>query len=798
MVIFHVRNQGMIEVGYFSFCFALLLSVYAFITGFFCFWKPYVALLSSSRNAIIGVFLCLLLSCSSLWVAIFSHDFSVKYVYLHSSADMPPLYWFSSFWSALEGSHLLWTFLMSFVCALSISTVKKNNFVYYPALCVSYALALIFMLTLNVSISAPLTRLFMEEKVGLGMNALLQNPYMAIHPPMLFTAYSLLIVPFAYSVGALCQGFFTHEWFSTVRKFSLVAWAFLTVAIFLGGKWAYCEIGWGGYWGWDPVENSSLMPWLALTAAIHTFLIYKNTKKLPRLGVFLFLLAFALSFQGTFITRSGIISSVHSFAESNIGPAYLAWILFLMVGIVLLIFTRGSLLEGAQSQSWGFSKEATLLLTIFFLLFTLAFVFIGTILPLVVEALGGTRISIQQPFFNAFAPWIGLGFVSILGIGNLMKWQSGKIVAPFYSLFCPAVVSFFWTLFLALQKHLELKVLFISFLIFWTCFVLLMDLFFKLKEMQWNSLHFLKYKRSYLGALIVHLGFLMALLGFTGNYQSTSVEVTLPLHQYTRFHGYKITNDGLVYHSEYNVQSVSAKLPTTNETTQESTLISPTRNKFSNSEQWFNEVGIYSTFWHDIYIVLDSFDLKTESVSLKINDNPRVKLVWTSLVVVVFGILIGLSHSKKTPPNPFSFLPKKRHQILSLGVFLFCLFCCLFAYSGIVQGQEVIPTQKNAQFVDVAKELRCPTCQGMSILESDTPQSQAMRLEVQSQLQQGKSKADIIRYFKARYGAWILREPDFYSSYGFLICIIPILCFFGGPFWILFKMQRSQKKGDPS
>ena len=813
----------MIEFGYFSFCFALLLSLYAFTTSCICLYKPYVALLTSCRNAIVGIFICLFIAALVLWNAIFFHDFSVRYVYLHSAVNMPPIYLFTSFWSALEGSHFLWTLLLSLVCAISISTVRKNNYVYIPSLTLVYSTVLTFMLGLNVTISAPLTRLFPVGQFGRGMNALLQNPYMAIHPPMLFTGYSLLIVPFAYCFGALIKGYFTTESFSTIRRTSLIAWAFLTTAIFLGGRWAYYELGWGGYWGWDPVENSSFMPWLALTASIHTFIIYTRTKRLPRLGVFLAMLAFAMTFQGTFITRSGIISSVHSFAESNIGPAYLTWILFLFSSILILVFTRGFLLEGAAKlNEWKFSKETTLLFTIFFLLFLLAIVFIGTLLPLIIEAVRGVKISIQQPFFNSFISWIGLGFVSLIGLGNVMKWKTGKITDAISCLLFPAFWSFLLTLSFCVQKHLNLKLSFAYFMIFWSSFVLIMDFVFKLKEFHWNGLAFFKYKRNYIGALIIHLAFLMAILGFTGNYKTSSAEVTLNLHESTNFHGYKITNNGLTYTAAYNVQRVGVNLNAVNTDTNESVLITPTRSKFTNNDQWFNEIGVYSTFWHDIYLVMSSFDIKSESVSLKMNENPTVKFVWTSLLIALIGILVSLSH---TTSKNITLSAHKNKMRLSTSTLLvtFVLFCFIFAYSGIARAQTQkntdtsvlltqgsgngvqysgkinengikIPMQTNSKIVDVAKELRCPTCLGMSILESGTPQSLAMRTEVEKQISQGKSKKEIIDYFKLRYGSWILREPDLSSTYGlfiWIICISGLLC---GPLFILLGVKNSRMR----
>jgi cytochrome c-type biogenesis protein CcmF len=808
----------MIELGYFCFCFALLLAVYAFVTSCVCVAKPYISLVSSARNAIVGIFICLFIAALTLWHALLFHDFSVKYVYLHSAVNMPPIYLFTSFWSALEGSHFLWTLLLSFVCAFSLTQVKKTNLIYLPYLNLVYSTALIFMVTLTVTISAPLTRLFPSGHFGRGMNALLQNPYMAIHPPMLFTGYSLLIVPFAYAFAVLMTGFFTKDAFKTIRNAGLIAWMFLTTAIFLGGRWAYYELGWGGYWGWDPVENSSFMPWLALTASLHSFLITVKTQRLPRLSLFLTMLAFILTFQGTFITRSGIISSVHSFAESDIGPAYLAWILFLLSSTLILVFAKGQKIVGAcEVNQWKWSKETSLLFSIFFFLFLLALVFIGTILPLVVEAVRGVKISIQQPFFNSFISWIGLGFVSLIGVGNLTRWKTGKIVDPLATLGFPALWSAALTLAFVFQKHLNLKLTFAYFMIFWAAGVLLMDFVFKLKDSRWNGWAFLKHRRRELGALIVHLGFLMAVLGFTGNYKTNSAEVSLKLNQSTDFHGYKITNTGLDYQAAYNVQRVSAKLQAVNEITGERVMIEPSRSKFTNNEQWFNEIGVHSTFWHDIYMVLSSFDVASQSVSLKMNENPTVKFVWTSLLVSLFGVLVSLS----------DMLPKS-HRIpkggkgVSVALLVFLVFCGGFAYSGMAHAQtqnektpslltdgsgngtqlsgalsaqgDVIPMKTNSKIVAVAKELRCPTCLGMSILESGTPQSLAMRTEVEKQIQEGKSKAEIIAYFKSRYGSWILREPDFQSSYGAAIWIFCLLGFVAGPLFLVVSLKKANKE----
>ena len=844
----------MVEVGFFSLCLGLCFSIYGLVMGIYSLFKPLTGIVASARNALVAVFICVLLSSLVMWNSIFFHDFSVKYVYMHSSIDMPPLYLFTSFWSALEGSHLLWTLIMSAVSAFALVTVRKANVSLYPALCVAFGCALTFMLFLNVTYSAPLERLFPVGKFGEGMNALLQNPYMAIHPPMLFTGYCLLTVPFAYSFAALVRGGFTSEWLATVRRWSLLAWAVLSIAIFLGGKWAYVELGWGGYWGWDPVENSSLMPWLAITAALHTLLITDKTGRLPRLLLFLNMLAFALTFLGTFITRSGIISSVHSFAESEIGPSYLIWVVFLLAITIGLVFTRGRFIQGAaKTNEWRVSKESALLFTIFFVLFLLALVFIGTILPLVVEATRGIKISIQQPFFNAFAPWIGAGLVLLLGVGNLMRWKNGKIEDPITCLLFPFIWAVILTYCLSVRKNFDTVSDLTFLIVLWTCGVLILDLVYKLRSMRWNGRIFLKYNRPYLGAFIIHIGFLIAIAGFAGNYRGISAEAHLNLNESTIFNGYTITNEGLGYKRDYNAQYVIGKLKSVDNQNGESVLVTPMRSKFTNNDQWFNEIGIYSTFWHDLYIVLASFDVNNQSVSLKLNWNPTVKLVWTSLVIMVLGAAISLTHrirkrsvelnddgevvQSDSPLDEFlnesiraaSIKTQFASKALSLSIVSFAILITLFGMSGISFAQSqtnsnntngpsqskllqdgsgngtflkglksnngpVVPIMMNPKVEEVAKELRCPTCIGLSVLDSGTLQSVAMRTEIEKQLSEGKSKNEIINYFKKAYGSWILREPDSHSSIGFLIWGIPILGLALGPIFILIGLKGSKKR----
>ncbi len=382
-------------------------------------------------------------------------------------------------------------------------------------------------------------------------------------------------------------------------------------------------------------------------------------------------------------------------------------------------------------------------------------------------------------------------------------------------------------------------------IILWTAFVLIIDLIYKLKSLRWNAKLMLIYNRPYLGALVIHLGFLCAIAGFLGNYRGLAAEVQLKLNETTFFNGYTIKNEGLGYTREYNAQYVIGKLKAVNENNKEEITIYPMRSKFTNNEQWFNEIGIYSTLWHDIYIVLASFDVNSQTVSLKLNWNPTVKLVWTSLLIMVLGAAISVSHrirrrSVELDHNGIvkdSDLSDYLHHILqrpqsqtiakmnSTVLIVLIILSFSFGFSGavfasnsnqvnITEMSNELKNKQNSEFPkndekknievirldpmleEVAKELRCPTCIGMSVLESETLQSVAMRTEIEKQLAAGKNKQQIIQYFKEAYGPWILREPDIKSSLGFLIWLLPVLGFCLGPIFILLGLKRAKQKMD--
>ena len=584
----------MTEFGFFALCLAFGLSAYALVAGLGALWRPAPGLAESGKRALIGVASCLAVAACALWCALLSQDYSVRYVMRNSSSDMPPVFIFTAFWSALEGSHLLWSLLLSLAAACALVTLAKENRRLLPGLVAAFGLLQTFMTLLCVWASAPLTRQFPVGVQGAGMNALLQNPYMAAHPPSLFSGYAALSVPFAYSVAALALGRWTPLWIPVVRRWMLLAWAILTVGIFLGGKWAYVELGWAGYWAWDPVENSSLMPWLAATASVHNLLILDRTRRLARSTLFLCMAGFILTFMGTFITRSGVISSVHSFAESNIGPAYLSYIVLLAGGAAALVSVRGHLLASSDGdERWGLSKETVLLFSNFLFLLLLCIVLVGTLAPLVTEALSGVKISVQQPFFNGLAPWIGLGLLLLLGLGNLLRWRSSVVPDPWAMVVCPAGWALLLAAALSWKKSLDPVSTAGFFLAFWNAGMLVLDCLSKVKALGWNLGAFLGHNRGYLGSWCAHLGFLVAVCGFLGGYRGLEGGTTLRLGEQTSFFGIQLTNGGLAFEKAYNYQLVTARIEASEGG--RTAVVRPQRSKYTNSDDWFNEIGVQSS-----------------------------------------------------------------------------------------------------------------------------------------------------------------------------------------------------------
>src|SRR6266513_3577847 len=384
----------MADLGRAALVISFLLLLYALVAGSLAAWKSRRRLAESAQNALLGSFLATVVAAAVLLAALARHDFSFQYVADHTSRELPLGYTLTAFWGGQEGSLLLWLLVLSGYSVAAVLTARRAGREVLAWVVPTLGLVGTFFALLLVFVASPFaTQAAVAD--GAGLNPSLQNPYMAIHPPMLYLGYVGLTVPFAFAMGALLARRTDERWIIATRRWTLAAWAFLGIGQLLGAHWAYVEVGWGGYYAWDPVENAALMPWLAATAFLHSVMIQAKRGMLKVWNVLLIVLAFGLSLFGTFLTRSGIIQSIHSFTQSSIGPWFLGFICLITAGSLALVFLRLPLLRAKTRLESLVSREATF----------------------------------SKPYYNFFLHTFGLPLLLLMGIGPLVAWRRASLRA---------------------------------------------------------------------------------------------------------------------------------------------------------------------------------------------------------------------------------------------------------------------------------------------------------------------------------------------------------------------------------
>src|SRR5580698_2246101 len=417
----------MILVGELSLWVALLVAAWATVTSFAGGALGRADLVASGERAVYATWAFVVLAAAGLWTALITHDFSLRYVASFTSANLPFIYTLTAFWAGQAGSMLFWCLILSTYSAIAVVTNRHQNRVLMPYVAGTLAAITLFFLATMCFGQSPFERLDWIPADGRGMNPQLQNPGMAIHPPNLYLGYVATTIPFAFAVAALIKRRLDAEWLSAVRRWSLVSWFFLTIGITLGMWWAYVELGWGGYWAWDPVENASLLPWLTGPAFLHSIMIQEKRGMLRKWNVVLVVTTFLLAILGTFITRSGVISSVHSFAQSPVGNWFAGMLVTAVLVTGYLVTTRLKDLTATAELESMLSREAAFLYNNVLLVGIAFSVMWGTLFPILSEAVRGTKITVGPPFFNAVNVPLGLLLLALTGIGPLIAWRRASV-----------------------------------------------------------------------------------------------------------------------------------------------------------------------------------------------------------------------------------------------------------------------------------------------------------------------------------------------------------------------------------
>ena len=414
------------ENGHILLLLALVIAIYAASAFFIGAHTKNKILVSSAQNAVFALLAMLTIAIFALQMAILQDDFRFAYVYGYSSRALPVFYKLSAVWAGQAGSLLFWGWLLAAYMALAAFIYRKKFTVLLPYSLGALSLVAIFFIGLVCFVESPFEYLPGVPPDGRGMNPLLQHPAMAIHPPILYLGYVGFAIPFAFAVGALLSGEVDNRWVKTVRLWTIVPWFFLGIGILLGGKWAYMELGWGGYWAWDPVENAAFMPWLTGTAFLHSIMIQEKKSMLKVWNVVLIFLTFALSIFGTFLTRSGIVASVHSFAQSQIGPLFLSFVVLIILSSALLLFTKRHLLHSENRIESIVSRESTFLINNVVFVGAAFAVFWGTVFPVLSKAVRGIEITVGPPWFNSVNIPIFLFLLFLTGVGPLVAWRKSS------------------------------------------------------------------------------------------------------------------------------------------------------------------------------------------------------------------------------------------------------------------------------------------------------------------------------------------------------------------------------------
>ena len=664
------------EIGQAAIYLSVLSCLWAMGFLGFGLWIRNARAIQSGRNAVVATFILISIATGALIYGFVTDDFSMRYVFEVSSAAQPVLYKITALWGAMSGSLLFWLWLLTVGGAIVVWQNYQRNKQMQDTLA-DYSLIPIAIVQLFFTILVtglidgiynPLAR-FPNGQVaadGQGMNTLLQTPLMAIHPPTLYIGWISLTIPFAFAVGALASGRIGSDWILRSRRWMLFSWIILTIGITLGGNWAYQELGWGGYWAWDPVENASFMPWLLGTAYLHSVMIQEKRNMLKLWNILLITLAFQFTLLGTFITRSGIITSVHAFGGSGIGGYFLSFILASTAGVIGLIIYRWNRLKSANRLESLLSRESAFLLNNWLLVGLTLIILWGTLWPIVSEAINGEKSSVPEAFFNRIVIIPGLLLLFLTGAGPIISWK--KITANnFRRMFLlPLVIGLVggaltWGFLALIGYTFPLYSVLCSFAAVFVIAAIFAEFYrgaklrAKRQETSFvNGLNLLiqRNKRRY-GGYIIHIGIVILYIGIMGSKGYFLLESkSMTLGESMEVGKYKLTmidsfekeyanylRSGVIFDVEKNGKRIGTMKPAIHAYYRAKPDDEPTK-----------ESAIHHVGMNDLYIALANVphNIKTGGVvNVQGYYNPLISVVWIGVAVMVLGGIVAIAEKSE-------------------------------------------------------------------------------------------------------------------------------------------------------
>jgi cytochrome c-type biogenesis protein CcmF len=710
-------------------------------------------------------------------------DYSIKYVQHYSDSAQPLFYKITSYWGGLDGSIMFWVFLLSLFGSLAVKVNRESHRELIPYVVAVTAVVEMFFLFMMVIHKNPFDTFLTESPTdGRGLNPLLQNFYMAIHPPTMYLGFVGLTIPFAFGMAALITGHLDDSWLRAVRRWTMFSWFFLSLGLTLGMIWAYEELGWGGFWGWDPVENAGSLPWFTATAFLHSVMVQERRGMLRAWNVTLVIITFLLTIVGTFLTRSGVVQSVHAFGEDpQLARMFIIFMLATAVFCFAWVIYRLPMLKARHEFDSWMSREAAFLANNWVLLFSAFFILFATLFPTISEAINGERLTVGPPFFNKWMTPIGLVLLFLTGVGPLLAWKKSSVANLQQQFLWPTVSALVAG---GLVVALGVRV--------WSsgiCFALCGFVFGTITQEFLRGANVRRgmtgadlltamvglvgrNKRRY-GGYIVHIGIVLIFLGFAGGGFSRDQQMLLRPGQEATFDRYTFRLDALRVTEDDQKQMITAHVAIRDDKGRDLGKMYPAKWFFRNhTDEPTTEVGIRRSFAEDLYIVMPAFEVENQTASVEVHINPLVNWIWLGFGVLALGTAIAL-----LPESAFSFAMAKLPAEAAAATMV---ILALLLTPATLLAQHVESPQKATLIIRspeeraVARKLAC-WCGGCSKLPVDTcvcSHCAHVKEQIAEKVKLGMSEEQVLQHFMTQEGGQhVLSEPI--SGVGRFAWVIP-------------------------
>ncbi len=656
----------MSELGSFALLLALALTGYSFLAGFFALLQRRQGserLGETARRAGIASFAAVFLAALVLVISAFRNDFSIAYIFHHSNRDLPIPYKFATLWSGQEGSLLFWSLLLSAYGLVLRLRHKTDERLFAHASVIIAAVQVFFLLLLNFAAKPFALMQGTLAHDGNGLNPLLQYPEMVIHPPMLYLGYVGFTVPFAFALAALAMKYPGEKWIHITRRWTMVTWGFLTCGIFLGAHWAYSVLGWGGYWGWDPVENASVMPWFTGTAFLHSVMMQEKRGMLKTWNMWLIFSTFMLSIFGTFLTRSGVVNSVHAFAQSSIGDWFVAFLALILVTCIFFYWKNRSHLRSEHKLESLVSRESSFLFNNLLLLLVCFTVLWGTLFPVLSEWVQDHKVTVGPSFFNKVTIPVALLLLLLTAVGPLLAWRKTSLESLRRNFFWPLLGALSvgvllmatppaWGSPFGLRPWNDISYLYSLMTIMLSVLVAFtvtsefvrggrvisghsrQNLFVSMLQLARRN------TRRY-GGYVVHLGVIIIMIGFAGSAFNQDQEKEMAFGDKLAIGPYALVCRSYTQEENPNYSSEKAIIEVFRGGNLLQTLYPDSR--FYNATQQQQHIPtVRSTLKEDLYVVYEGQNPGTGRPIIKAHLNPLVSWIWVGVLVMIFGTIVAL------------------------------------------------------------------------------------------------------------------------------------------------------------